>query len=477
MATLHGAIIDAISGAPLAAKVHVLDSTGHFCSPESSILKVGPGRPFFYCEGTFEVDAPRGTVDVLVERGTEYEPLRITQSIPARGHVDLELSMKRWTDLPSQKWFPGNTHIHYDEHEHHPNERVRLDPHVHDFNVTCVSILQRRDLPYASNRFPIGVMTDVSTAHHVVDIGEECRHNHSPWELDGYGHVMLLRIKNVVEPVSRGVLVDDFHPDYPPICFACDDAREQGGIVLWCHNGLGMEAPVAAALGKLDGFNMFDPYWMDPEYDIWYKLLNCGFPLPASTGSDWFVCSNNRVYVQTNGDFSYDRWIEGLQQGRTFITNGPALFMHVDGQRPGSRLTGHGTVEAHLTWQSHYPLNRVELILNGQMYKHWSYPEGSYAGEVRCEIKPEADGWTAARCSGVARDSFDQAVYAHTSPVWFDVGRLPLQRKDDAQYFIQSIEKSLQWVSRTGRYAKNEQREAVAELFRKGQKVYEKLLR
>ena len=93
------------------------------------------------------------------------------------------------------------------------------------------------------------------------------------------------------------MLVDDANPDYPPLVDACDAARAQGGLVLWCHNGNGMEAPIAAMLGRLDGLNLFDPYWMDPEYDLWYALLNCGIRLPASTGSDWFVCSSNRVYV------------------------------------------------------------------------------------------------------------------------------------------------------------------------------------
>ena len=36
------------------------------------------------------------------------------------------------------------------------------------------------------------------------------------------------------------------------------------------HNGLGMEVPVAAALGKVHAINLFDPWWMDP----WYGLLN-----------------------------------------------------------------------------------------------------------------------------------------------------------------------------------------------------------
>ena len=74
MATLHGKIFDATSSAPVAAKVHILDSTGHFRAPKDHVLKVGPGRPFFYCEHDFDVTLPRGSADILVERGTEYEP-------------------------------------------------------------------------------------------------------------------------------------------------------------------------------------------------------------------------------------------------------------------------------------------------------------------------------------------------------------------------------------------------------------------
>ena len=164
-------------------------------------------------------------------------------------------------------WYPGNTHIHYDEKETRPDERLGIDCSVEGYNVTCVSVLDRRQLPYASNKYPIGVMNEFTTAHHVLDIGEENRHygDNSPWGF-GYGHVMLLNIRNLVQPVSRGhTLAGQFDPDYPPLCFCCDDAREQGGLVIWCHNGRGMEAPVAAALGKLDAFNLFDPFWMDPD--------------------------------------------------------------------------------------------------------------------------------------------------------------------------------------------------------------------
>ena len=76
MGTLHGVIRDSVSGEPVEAKVHVLTSSGNFVHPaDSSLLKVGPGEPFFYSAGEFTVNVPRGSTDIIVERGTEYEPL------------------------------------------------------------------------------------------------------------------------------------------------------------------------------------------------------------------------------------------------------------------------------------------------------------------------------------------------------------------------------------------------------------------
>ncbi len=109
MAALKGLIRDSTSGAAVAAKVHVLNSSGNFVHPPDSLMKVGPGDPFFYCDGEFSVNAPRGSTDIVVERGTEYEPLRQVVDMPSKGAVEVELWLKRWTDLPSEHWYPGNT--------------------------------------------------------------------------------------------------------------------------------------------------------------------------------------------------------------------------------------------------------------------------------------------------------------------------------------------------------------------------------
>ncbi|MEZ4870264.1 MAG: CehA/McbA family metallohydrolase [Caldilineaceae bacterium] len=476
MARLSGRIIDQATGAVIEARVQVLSSGGTFLHPPDAIHKVGRGLPFFYSDGHFMVDAPRGLTQILVERGTEYTPTHLTIDVSRRDATVIDIPLQRWSTLGEQGWHPGNTHIHYDEKEQRPDERLYLDPRVEDLRVTAISVLTRRDLPYASNKYPPGLLTDFSSAHHHVECGEESRHNQTPWEF-GYGHIMLLRIKEIVEPISRGILVDETDPDYPPLCYACDAAHRQGGIVIWCHNGQGMEAPVAAALGKLDAFNLFDPYWMDPEYDLWYAMLNCGFKLPASTGSDWFLCSANRVYAYTGGPFTYPDWVTALQAGRTFITNGPALTLTVNEQLPGATVeTQPGTqVTAQIEWQSHYAVQRVELIWNGQVIQAQHFPNGATTGRLAVDVPIPSDGWLAARVASQVRDSFWQPLYAHTSPVYVTTGLRPPERQAAATYFKQTIETALEWVHHQGKYQSAAQRNEVLALFKEGQAVYQQM--
>lgn len=473
MSTVSGRVIDEQNGQLLEARVQVLASSGQFVHPKDAILKVGPGSPFFYSDGTFEVDVVRGPTRIVVERGTEYVPARIDVEAPKRGTLTTEVVMRRWSDLAQRGWHPGNTHIHYDEKESRPDERLRLDPRIEDLRMTAVSILKRGDLEYATNKYPVGMLNDFSSAHHYVQCGEESRHNQEPWTI-GYGHIMLLNLRNAVDPLSRGVLVDPFEPDYPPLSFACDDARRQGGIVIWCHNGQGMEAPVAAALGKLDAFNLFDPNWNDAEYDIYYKMLNAGLRLPASTGSDWYISSANRVYAHSGVDFDYESWLQALKEGRTFITNGPALHLTVQEQEPGSSLEVNvdEKLSALLSWQSHYAVHRVELLFNGNVVASQSFEGGSYQGKMESDVPATADGWLAARLFSDTRDSFAQPVFAHTSPIYVSVGRSGEEKITAAKWLDHSIERSLEWVNKKGRFYNDSQRAEVVDLFREGQQVF-----
>ena len=112
MSTLVGRIWDRDTSRPLAARVQVLASTGSARTPTESILKHGRGEPFFYADGTFAVELASGPADILVERGTEYLPLRQTLMLPPHGTVEVDLPLQRWINLPEQGWYAGNTHIH-----------------------------------------------------------------------------------------------------------------------------------------------------------------------------------------------------------------------------------------------------------------------------------------------------------------------------------------------------------------------------
>src|SRR5207342_491838 len=105
-------------------------------------------------------------------------------------------------------------------------------------------------------------------------------------------------------------------------------------------------------------------------------------------------CSSNRVYVDVAGDLTYQAWLAGLREGRTFITDGPILRLTVAGHGPSNEVVADGTV----VWRE-------------------ENAAGARSGTVRTSIDASV-GWVAARSWGRTRNSYDHAQWAHTSPVY-----------------------------------------------------------
>ena len=104
----------------------------------------------------------------------------------------------RALDRPPRRRLARRQHPHPLRRERAaPDERLRLDPRVEDLSVAVVSVLQRRELAYASNRFPIGFAGHLSGAALAVDVGEENRHNQ---------HALgdRLRPRHAARPAGRG---------------------------------------------------------------------------------------------------------------------------------------------------------------------------------------------------------------------------------------------------------------------------------
>jgi hypothetical protein len=69
---------------------------------------------------------------------------------------------------------------------------------------------------------------------------------------------------------------------------------------------------------------------------LWYRVLNCGFRVPATAGTDCFLNRINssppgwgRCYVRLPKGLDYKAWIEGQRAGRSFISNGPMIELAV----------------------------------------------------------------------------------------------------------------------------------------------------
>ena len=63
------------------------------------------------------------------------------------------------------------------------------------------------------------------------------------------------------------------------------------------------------ALGMVDGVETFLGWGTRQGLEWWYKLLNCGFRLPAAAGTDRMgptrIVGAQRVYVKLDSPFSY----------------------------------------------------------------------------------------------------------------------------------------------------------------------------
>src|SRR5262249_48756651 len=137
----------------------------------------------------------------------------------------------------------GNTHLHLQGvTKAECEEYLRHVPAADGIRVMFISYLERAEIDkaYISNRYPIGALPEFDATGVLFNNGEEHGHNFEAWA-QGYGHVMFLDIQSLVKPVSLGPGITAGGDDDRPLRPGIDEARQQGGTVIWCHNTLGHE--------------------------------------------------------------------------------------------------------------------------------------------------------------------------------------------------------------------------------------------
>jgi len=484
--------VDKGSSKPVVARVSILAAGGKFHAPPGALYRLVGGNGYFYCRDATEVRLPAGEYRLIVSRGPEYRAVRKSLRIEEGKTAEITVELGRWVDAASSHLYSGENHIHanygYGEWYNTPDSML-LQCEGEDLNV-CNFMVANSDGDGVFDRsFFRGRPDPLSTPRTILYWNEEYRS--TIW-----GHMTLVNLRQVVEPVFTG-FKDTTNPyDVPTNADISERTRLQGGLVNYTHSASnvtdpyqgpysGKGLPVDAALGAVDTMDLNLSF--NACVPLWYRLLNCGFRLPASAGTDVFlnriasvVPGWARVYVRLDGELSYARWIDGLRAGRSFVTNGPFVEVFADRKQPGEvvKLAGPGKIKVKARAWSHLPLQRAELVQNGKVVTTREFPaEGKQEVSWEQEVPFERSGWLALRTSGANHaDNPGGPAYAHTSAIYVEVAGRPQEARADAQYFVKWIDRLEIALRERNRFPSTAQRNRALAQLEEARKVYARLI-
>jgi hypothetical protein len=235
-------------------------------------------------------------------------------------------------------------------------------------------------------------------------------------------------------------------------------AQRLPNLVIPEMDGIGaQEIFVTTAQGLCDFISAMDTARV-PEWNCWYHIMNCGFPLKASGETDFPCVSGSRVgqgrvyvYLGKVARVDFGAWCEGVAKGRSYVSDGyaHALDFRVNDKAPGygdvslDRL-GPVHVKAKVAFAAETPLGtssggfvpagktrRVELIVNGTAVASKDVAADDKVHELAFDVPIEQSSWVALR-------HFPQM---HTNPVQVIVGGKPIRAsRKSALWCIGAIE-------------------------------------
>ncbi|MBM3724902.1 MAG: hypothetical protein FJW40_05720 [Acidobacteria bacterium] len=479
------------TGAPVVARVYLTGSDGLAYVPRGSVARFTAmsAEAFFHAEGGFATSLPSGLTRVEVARGTEYALASEQVDLPAGGEREITIRLRRWTHRNAAGEFSADVHIHANytspHHQVIEPEDVRLQVLGEDLNYANMMVANSGGAFIHDRQWFTGGPHALSAPGYLIYWNEENRSS-------AYGHMCFLGLKRLVEPFYNGFRDTPHWDDYPANHPLSQEVFDQGGAVSYAHPGMVpafeqasiKEMPVDLALGQPVALDVLSNNDENATTEMWYRLLNCGFRVPISAGTDAFtnvadhyLAGANRVYVRTGAPFDYSRWIDGFRRGRSFATNGPVAELWVEKARPGDeiRLGGPGRVAVRGVVESPVPLDTVDLVINGRVVKGVA-AGGRQRIELAHSLAVEGSAWIALRGLGPRHRLIlnDTQTFVHTSPVYVTVSGRPVRVKEDLAFYRQWVEKLIARTRTTPRFANEQRRAEVLALFERGLAWYQR---
>ncbi|HWW00621.1 MAG TPA: CehA/McbA family metallohydrolase [Candidatus Acidoferrum sp.] len=518
------------NGKPAMASFVIRDRQGHVYPARSKRL----APDFGFQEQIYRMDGervtlPAGEYEIQYARGPEYltgsRTIKVGPS-PERA----EFQLQRWIDPSKLGWWSGDHHIHAAGCAHYvkPTEGVLpVDMFRH-----CLG----EDLKVGAN-LTWGPCFDYQKQFFTGKIDAASRYPYLlryDVEVSGFGshesgHLCLLRLKDQIYPGG------DSDKHWPTLCLNTHRwAKRQGAVTGSAHSGWGLEVdtqqlpnyvvppfngiganeyivdvthslpgPGGKLMPAVDFISTVDtPYvW---ELNIWYHTLNVGFRTRISGETDFPCIYGERVglgrsYVKLDGELDYDRWCEGIRQGRNYASDGRShlLDFRANGVAMGEngselklpqlgnvRVTA--TVAALLNEQPNPVLQHrrydqkpywnierarigssrevpLELVVNGYPVAQKAIQADGNLREVAFEVKVDRSSWIALRI----------LPSSHTNPIFVLVEDRPIRAsRRSAEWCLKGVE---QCWSQKQRFIKTDEIEDAKQAYEHARQAYQRL--
>ena len=379
------------------------------------------GTTQFYSGGESLLRLPSGRYRVTASKGIEYGKVSREVSITADSDSELTVEIPRWINMPQKGWYSADPHIHV------ARTHRELDPLISKWmqaeDVHVATLLQWGNVTAFHNapQYAFGPESVYNEGIYLLASGQENPRTHV------FGHTITL---GTAEPVN-------FPDQYLIYQLFWEEARRQGGLSGYAHmgiqagaqNGLSIDLPLnLISFLEVLQFNGAD-------FSVWYSVLNSGFKMSPTAGSDYpfggAPIGRERFYTRVEGPLTYQKWLDGIEQGRTFVSNGPLLEFTVNDRGLGEEVVlaepGNVSIKALVRFDTERDLvEKMELVSNGQIIRTFLAADG--ASEIRSDFElPVGEaGWVALRASGTKLGMLRPvSSLAHTAPVYLAVHGRP----------------------------------------------------
>ena len=451
--TLTITILDGQTEEQLSARCTVVDVGGQPVYPFPAAsgfyhAPYGDSPAYFYSGGQSILFVPAGPTEVTVARGFEYRT--VVDTVGVAGDTTVTFHIDRWIDMNGLGFYSGDCHTHAS----HSGGIYTVEPDDALFMAQAegLNVINCLDIEY----FFTGGPDPCSTPDCIVYMTEEHRSN-------VYGHSGLLGLSTLVMPA--------FTTWWPLLMDVADEVHAQPGAAIICAHPvttddffdiesvsgkmLARELPIDVIKYKIDGYELLSNYASSHRrtLQMWYRILNCGFRLPACAGTDAEMSAafgkppgSYRVYVQIDGEFTYDSWLSNLVAGRTFVTNGP-LFTELEvrnfalGDSVDLATQGLTYLDGHVRVECETPLRRVDILCNGRVDQTFLAEEGQCVIDTSFIVTVDESSWIAVRASGPKANmaTVGDSLFAHSGPVYFSLNGARILETESAQELVEWV--------------------------------------